>query len=417
MSLSKMIAASAVGAVMLSSGAHASGGRSLAKTVNVSKVSCSAIATGYSKVSNDQAIAHVTADAAAYICNGETDKSAHSIAEATASAYAEALAFASVQCSIEGDAEAHGTASAKAEAAAHVWIKAYAEAFASAGDCDKCEAWAESYGYVEKEVFLKAVASAEAKLDVVSSGGQQAFIAVFDYQEAVKEVVVTAFAEAIAGAAKWKDENSCSAWVNTGGCLYHPDHPDTVAPNCFECTAYAVSASDIEEIDAVADAAAQAAAWTCGETVSYSELLLTAQALAKATAYACSISFASCEVDGGWSCSYAGTSIEETARAVATAYAGIWAGAYSCDDSCQAGVDQVATAVGDVLVEVATTAYAEACVDGQESWTVDDFSVRIEEANMCALASAHAYAMATPDFCLAGGIILTEAQEGECPDL
>lgn len=108
-------------------------------------------------------------------------------------------------------------------------------------------------------------------------------------------------------------------------------------------------------------AAAQAAAWTCGESVTYNELVLTARALAKATAYACSYSFVSCEVDGGWSCSYAGTSIEETARAVATAYARVWAGAYSCDDSCQAGVDEVATAVGDVLVVATTSAYVEAC--------------------------------------------------------
>ena len=48
---------------------------------------------------------------------------------------------------------------------------------------------------------------------------------------------------------------------------------------------------------------------------------------------------------------------------------------------------------------------------------MDDLSVRIEEASMCALASAHALAIADPDFCLAGGIILTETQEGECPDL
>lgn len=94
------------------------------------------------------------------------------------------------------------------------------------------------------------------QLDAYSSGGQQAIFAVFDYQKAVKEVVVTAFAEALASSAKYQDENGCSAWVKAGGCLDHPDHPGTVAPDCFECTAVAVSASDIEEIDAVADAGA-----------------------------------------------------------------------------------------------------------------------------------------------------------------
>lgn len=55
-------------------------------------------------------------------------------------------------------------AKSSATAAAEVWVAAYAEAFAGAGDCDKCSAYAESFGYVEQEVFLKAVAEAEVKV-------------------------------------------------------------------------------------------------------------------------------------------------------------------------------------------------------------------------------------------------------------
>jgi hypothetical protein len=104
------------------------------------------------------------ADAAAYICNGETGKSAHSIATATAEAFALAVATASATCEAQGNANFKVAASSSAKAAANVWVAAYASAFASAGDCDKCSAYAASYGYVEKEVFLKAVAQAEIKV-------------------------------------------------------------------------------------------------------------------------------------------------------------------------------------------------------------------------------------------------------------
>jgi hypothetical protein len=103
------------------------------------------------------------ADAAALICNGETGKSAHSIATATAEAFALAIASASATCEAQGNANFKAAASASAKAAAQVWVSAYAAAFAKAGDCNKCEAYASSVGYVEKEVFLKAVAQADVK--------------------------------------------------------------------------------------------------------------------------------------------------------------------------------------------------------------------------------------------------------------
>ena len=201
------------------------------------------------------------------------------------------------------------------------------------------------------------------QLSAYANGGHLVF-AVKDYEAELKRVVVTAFAEALAGAAEYRNNEDCAAWVNAGGCVYTPDHPDTAYPDCdggFECRAGAVSLGAVEEIDALADASASAAAWTCGDSVAIAELETTAKALAKATAVAVSYAYASCEVDGGWSCAYAGTEIKQTARATAVAYATLWAGAYSCEDTCNVDVDAVAVAVGDILVKAATDAFAAGC--------------------------------------------------------
>jgi hypothetical protein len=93
--------------------------------------------------------------------------------------------------------------------------------------------------------------------------GGYLLLSVLDYQEELKRVVVTAYAEALAAAAELKKADGCLAWANAGGCIYTPEHPDTRRPNCggkniadFECTAAAVSVGAIEEIDAVATASA-----------------------------------------------------------------------------------------------------------------------------------------------------------------
>lgn len=113
------------------------------------------------------------ADAAAFICKGGSyTESASSIAEATASAFAKAVASASAECNLSGDASAVVNAKADAEAAANVWVEAYASAVAAAGDCDKCSAFAESEGFIKKEVFLKAVASAEVMVRSIASASE-----------------------------------------------------------------------------------------------------------------------------------------------------------------------------------------------------------------------------------------------------
>lgn len=107
---------------------------------------------------------------------------------------------------------------------------------------------------------------------------------------------------------------------------------------------------------------ASAAAWTCGDhAVAIAEVTVTAKAVARATAVALSQVWASCKVDGqGYACTSAGTWIEETAHAVAEAYAELWAASLSCD-TCHVEVDAAVSAIGKILVTASTDAYAGAC--------------------------------------------------------
>ena len=214
-------------------------------------------------------------------------------------------------------------------------------------------------------------------------------------------------------------------------------------------------------------AGASAAAWTCGDSVAIVELEVTAKALAEATAIAFSYAFVDCKVDGGWTCAFASSDIEQTARATATAYAELWAGAYTCKDTCSVEVDAVVEAVGDILVKAATEASADvclgatlaisphaslqecyslasmpllnivsssisscsfsglgpasfkcfgACADGVAYWTVHDLALQIESASLCALAEASAVAISiSPHTCLAGGIVSGSAEHSMCP--
>lgn len=102
------------------------------------------------------------ADAAAFICNALADAtSSQQIAEDTASAFALAVASASVECELQGDAYVQVDASSSAVAAAEVWVGLYANAVAEAGACEKCDAYASSFVIIEQGIFLEAVAQAD----------------------------------------------------------------------------------------------------------------------------------------------------------------------------------------------------------------------------------------------------------------
>jgi hypothetical protein len=109
-------------------------------------------------------------------------------------------------------------------------------------------------------------------------------------------------------------------------------------------------------------AGAGAAAWTCGDqAVAIAEVEVTAKAVASATATALSFVWAQCDVDErGYACAAAGTWIEETAHAVAVAYADLWAVAISCD-TCEVSIDVAVSSISTILVQASTDAYAFIC--------------------------------------------------------
>ena len=110
-------------------------------------------------------------------------------------------------------------------------------------------------------------------------------------------------------------------------------------------------------------AGANAATFSCGDSVAIADLEVSASAIAKALAIAISFAYAECEVDGGYACAYAATEVEEVAEAVAFAYAESLVGAWTCE-GCDATVQVVAEALGSVLVKAATDAFAAVCGGG-----------------------------------------------------
>jgi hypothetical protein len=115
----------------------------------------------------------VAANAAAYICDGTG--SSNDIAAQTASAYASAVASVVANCVLVGDSSAKVHAVAEAKAQAEIWVSSYFEAVANAANCETCEAWAYSWGYISKWVFLEAIAKAEVKVCNVSYPMNQLF--------------------------------------------------------------------------------------------------------------------------------------------------------------------------------------------------------------------------------------------------
>jgi hypothetical protein len=102
------------------------------------------------------------ASAGAYLCKGAGTAAA--AAQATASAYAAAVASVVASCVRVGDAAAKVTALANAQAKAEVWVGSYFNAISSAIDCEPCTAFASSWGYISKYVFLEAIATAGVKV-------------------------------------------------------------------------------------------------------------------------------------------------------------------------------------------------------------------------------------------------------------
>jgi hypothetical protein len=102
-----------------------------------------------------------------FVCSGSDF--VETAAQQTASAYASAVASVVADCILVGDATAKVHAVANARAKAEVWVTSYFNAFSAAGDCETCEAFSRSYGYISKYVFLEAIATAEVKVCTAST--------------------------------------------------------------------------------------------------------------------------------------------------------------------------------------------------------------------------------------------------------
>jgi hypothetical protein len=79
-------------------------------------------------------------------------------------------------CVLTGDASASVKATADATAKANVWVSSYFDAIAEASNCKTCEAFANSWGYIEKWVFLEAIAWAEVAVCYVLDGRNSFFL-------------------------------------------------------------------------------------------------------------------------------------------------------------------------------------------------------------------------------------------------
>lgn len=253
---------------------------------------------------------------------------------------------------------------------------------------------------------MKAVAEAKASIDATANGGD-VLASIHATQVTIDKAVVTAYAEALAGAKAVYDTHECAAYGTSEGCVFTEEHPEG---ECVECVMTAVSFGQITEIGAIADASAGAGAYTCGKkAVAYADTSVTAKALAHAMAVAVSYVHVSCEsAEGGYACADVGTHIQTSAKAVAEAYANAWAGAVACDE-CKVNVDAAVSSIETILVEAATSAYASVCVAEGTAWTVSGLAVEIESGYLVALAKAVALAFSSkpPAVCAAAVTVAT----------
>jgi hypothetical protein len=105
---------------------------------------------------------YAATDVANYVCHGVGTTAA--LAQQTASVYAAAVASVVANCVLVGDASAKVTALANAKAKAEVWVTSYFNAIAFSNDCETCFAYAASWGFISKYVFLEAIATAGVKV-------------------------------------------------------------------------------------------------------------------------------------------------------------------------------------------------------------------------------------------------------------
>jgi hypothetical protein len=137
-----------------------------------------------------------------------------------------------------------------------------------------------------------------------------------------------------------------------------------VGENVANCESTAESWVQNASIDAVAEAGAAAAAYSCEQDPAVASVDTVATATATAFAEALSGAHAQCKSAGsGSACVLSRTAIQTVVTAQARAWAGAWAEAKN-DCGCAVQVDVEAEKVADIIVDAASDVYVEVCAEG-----------------------------------------------------
>jgi hypothetical protein len=103
------------------------------------------------------------------------------------------------------------------------------------------------------------------------------------------------------------------------------------------------------------------------------------------------LAYANCKVyTGGYVCTSASSSVSVWMEAVAQAWAEAWAVAIQCKTRCSLNVEDVVDAVGKILVEAASDAYAYLCA-GAPPVPMDSITLLPQCRHGAFLMSGHAW--------------------------
>eukprot|EP00892_Ulva_mutabilis_P008843 jgi/Ulvmu1/6330/UM029_0038.1 len=397
------------------SGAEAAKGSSKSRNSS-SKASCKLSAFSSSKSESAIVAADAAASASAHICGDDLqDDHAHAVAAATAVAEATTRAAATAVANVAADCYASGQASFKingrsaANAEAYAFAEAYAVAIADASVCGKCSAAADFVAESWEEIFLRAVAEAEVDLEESANGGTVT-ARKHDFVTHVADVTITAYA-AVLVSAQASVAEGCDV-----GILADVATGDVDDPNVVSCEINASGVDDNIEQDAIAHAVGEAAAYACdGLAVSHTHV--AAKAIATAVAKAIATAGISCYVEGkGIACAYAEADIETVAAAHASAFATGYAEAINECGKCSSSVELMTDAFSDVVVNAATSAYNNVCLDKDYFHDIK-VNTDVEAAHIVAIADAIASAVVDDDECnieVGGGGASATVCEGTC---
>eukprot|EP00892_Ulva_mutabilis_P002144 jgi/Ulvmu1/11930/UM082_0009.1 len=359
-----------------------------------SVVKCDFSALSKSSYESVKVGAHAAATTDAALCGNNTDAEAVAVTSALSISrtFAEAFFGSIVDCYAEGHAYYKINGMTYATAQASAFAEAFAEAYTVSKTCHKCLAASELIADSYAEIFLSAAKESELSIEKLAEGGQ----VVDNYTHIEKDLVertMVAFAQVIVKAKSEVNECDVSAQVEvaTG---------DIDDLNTVQCEANVTAVSDYQVHDSLVDAADDLALSVCDLSGQATDTLqVDAEAIAKAAALAISAVSAECVVDGqGTACALGLAGITETAEAVARAYAGAFVNATAeCDHLCHTEKEDLAAAIGSVIVTAASNVYKVNCTGPNSYFNLTAFDLEIVESSVTALAQVLAHATVATD--------------------